>query len=250
MMQIKMLGVRALSVLATAGVLSVTGYAQDAAAPVDPAAIKAPTIVKTVPVKPAPAKVAPAIPDTAATAKTTPAATAKTAATPAEQASPTAAATTAKPKPVVKKVAAPSPCQGLDQTACGGNKVCAWIVPKDANDTTGKVQEPYCRKVAGVAAQKPVAPKPLNTAAPAQTGTQPDPSADQAAKKSAVKKAGEQAKKVEGASSEPAVTPAAKTKAQVVAKKVPKAAADTDVLPWAPSAPGPAKTKPAPTPAQ
>lgn len=223
MRQIEMFGVRALSILAMAGVLSVPGYAQDATAPVDPAAIKAPTIVKTVPVKPAPAKVAPAIPDAAATAKA--------AAKPADQASPTAATATAIPKPVVKKVAAPSPCQGLDQAACGGNKVCAWIVPKDANDTTGKVQEPYCRKVAGVAAPKPIAPKPLNTAAPAQTGTQPDPSADQAAKKTAV-------------------TPAAKTKPQVVAKKLPKAAPDADVLPWAPAASSSAKTPPAPAPAQ
>ena len=108
----------------------------------------------------APAAKAPA----AAAAKTAPAAVKAPAAAkpaaPAAQAT-TKAAGTPAPAAKVKSAAAPSPCKGLDQTACGGNKACAWIVPKDANDKTGKVQEPYCRKVAGVALKKKPAIMPL-----------------------------------------------------------------------------------------
>lgn len=75
-------------------------------------------------------------------------------------------------KPAV--AATPSPCKGLDATACSANKACSWVVPKDPNDATGKVQEPYCRKSGGSAAAKPAAAKPAATAKteakPAATG--------------------------------------------------------------------------------
>ena len=80
-------------------------------------------------------------------------------------------------KPVVaKKVASVSVCKGLDEKLCGGNKACDWIVPKDPNDKTGKLQEPYCRKIAGVALKKPMvkpaaAASATTTAAPAAKPT-------------------------------------------------------------------------------
>lgn len=83
---------------------------------------------------------------------------AKVVAPTATKPAPAAPATaTAKPATTAKKAVTVSPCKGLDQKACGGNKACAWIVPKDVNDKTGKLQEPYCRKVAGVALKKPAA---------------------------------------------------------------------------------------------
>jgi hypothetical protein len=79
----------------------------------------------------------------------------------------TATAPVVKAKPDVKKVATVSPCKGLDEKTCGGNKACAWIVPKDPNDKTGKLQEPYCRKVAGVALKKPMVKPAAAAVAPA-----------------------------------------------------------------------------------
>ena len=90
-------------------------------------------------------------------------------------------AKTADPaKPAVKKVAAVSPCKGLDEKICGGNKACDWIVPKDANDKTGKVQEPYCRKIAGVALKKPTAAVTPAVAKPAMKAAEVVPAAKKA----------------------------------------------------------------------
>jgi hypothetical protein len=104
---------------------------------------------------------------TVATAETTTKPAAPAATAPVKPAP--AATTAATTKPVEKKVATPSPCKGLDEKACGGNKICAWIVPKDPNNKTGKLQEPYCRKVAGVALKKPAVAKPVTTPAAATT---------------------------------------------------------------------------------
>lgn len=104
----------------------------------------------------------PAATTTAPAKAVAPAATAAPAAKPAPAPATSAAATTA---PAPKKVAAVSPCKGLDEKSCSGNKICSWIVPKDPNDKTGKVQAPYCRKVAS--AKKPATAKP----AAAATGT-------------------------------------------------------------------------------
>lgn len=79
-------------------------------------------------------------------------------ATPPPAAKTPAAATAAKP------VAKPSPCKGLDETACKAKAECSYVVPTAANPTTGKVPAPYCRKTAGVAVKKPAVAK---TAAPA-----------------------------------------------------------------------------------
>lgn len=70
-----------------------------------------------------------------------------------------AAAKAAVPAPAAPKAATPaakpavvSACKGLDQAGCAGKAVeCAWIVPKKVDVKTGKADNPYCRKVAGVA---------------------------------------------------------------------------------------------------
>ncbi len=128
-------------------------------------------------------------PVAAPAAKAAPAAAAKPA-TPAPAA--TAAAPAAAKPAAPKKVVAVSPCKGLDEKSCGGNKACGWIVPKDPNDKTGKLQEPYCRKIAGVAAKKPAvkpataAVKPAAVApAPQVTTTSTPPPAASAPKKPA-----------------------------------------------------------------
>ncbi len=66
-----------------------------------------------------------------------------------------------------KKQKAKSACSGLDQTACGANSACAWIVPK--HHKKHKLAKPYCRVVAGVALKhaKPMPPAAA-TQAPAK----------------------------------------------------------------------------------
>jgi hypothetical protein len=94
-------------------------------------------------------------------------------ATPAPAAAKAPAATTPAAKPATTAKTPVVVCKGLDQAACKANTACDYIEPKDANNKTGKVQAPYCRKVAGVAAKKPAATtapaaaKPAATAAPA-----------------------------------------------------------------------------------
>ena len=103
---------------------------------------------------------------------------------PAVKAAPAAAAAAAKSAPVTapaaakapaKKVAAaPSPCKGLDETACKANTVCTWQTYKSATDKNGKALTPHCHKIAGVAAKKPAAAavsKPVTTAPAGVTTT-------------------------------------------------------------------------------
>lgn len=52
------------------------------------------------------------------------------------------AATTPATKPAETK--APSPCKGLDKTACAAKAECRWIEPKKAGKD-GKKREPFCR---------------------------------------------------------------------------------------------------------
>ena len=151
-------GVRALSLLVVSCAVATGAFAEDASTATKPAAA---------------AKVmAPA------TAKTTAPATA------AAKPAPAAAATTpvAPVKPMARKMAAPSPCKGLDAAACGSNKACGWIVPKDANDKTGKLQEPYCRKVAGVALKKPMTKPAMAPAAADASSAAKAPAVKAAAK--------------------------------------------------------------------
>ena len=108
-----------------------------------------------------------------------PAAPAATPAAPAEKGIIAKAADKAKAvaksaKEAAVKVAAPSPCKGLDQPACGAKGAeCGWIVPKKVDAKTGKADQPYCRKVAGVAKKaadaKAAAAAPAKAAAPVGT---------------------------------------------------------------------------------
>jgi hypothetical protein len=100
-----------------------------------------------------------------AQAQTPPPAAAPVVKTPAAAAKPAATAP-------AKKAATPaaSVCKGLDETGCKANAECGWTVPTKANAKTGKVQAPYCHKMAGVAVKKPAAaataPKAPAAAAP------------------------------------------------------------------------------------
>ncbi|MEQ1715638.1 MAG: hypothetical protein ABL907_06590 [Hyphomicrobium sp.] len=146
-------GVCALSVAVAMAFVLPASAEESAGAPPPVVVEKAPAATVKKVVKPAAAAAGKeAVPVWKADEPAKPTVSKKSAATPA--ASATTKAATEKVK--VKTVAAPSPCKGLDQKSCGGIKACDWIVPKDANDKTGKVQDPYCRKVAGVAAKKPV----------------------------------------------------------------------------------------------
>lgn len=82
----------------------------------------------------------------------------------AKAATPTTAP--AKAAAPAKAKAAASPCKGLDEKSCKGDTQCGWIVPKKVDAKTGKVDNPYCRKIAGVA--KTAADKKAVGAAPAQ----------------------------------------------------------------------------------
>jgi len=62
------------------------------------------------------------------------------------------------PKAATTTAAAPSPCKGLDEVACKAKAdVCGWIVPKKIDAKTGKPDNPYCRKIAGIAKKTPAA---------------------------------------------------------------------------------------------
>ncbi len=43
-----------------------------------------------------------------------------------------------------KTAAAPSPCKGLDETACRANSVCTWF--KETKLKSGKTRKAHCRK--------------------------------------------------------------------------------------------------------
>jgi hypothetical protein len=58
----------------------------------------------------------------------------------------TADATTAKPADKTKQSAKVSPCKDLDESACGANKLCSWVVP--VPDAAGKVGKAKCRSLA------------------------------------------------------------------------------------------------------
>lgn len=88
---------------------------------------------------------------------TPPATTTKPATTPAT----TPKTTTAKPK----TTAAPSPCKGLEEAACGGKTECSWV--KATVDKNKKPRKAYCRLKP---APKATAPK---STAPAKTTTAP-----------------------------------------------------------------------------
>jgi hypothetical protein len=59
--------------------------------------------------------------------------------------------------------AKPSPCKGLDEAACGGNKACKWTAAATP-DAAGKVAPSHCSAVAAVK-KKPSA-KTAKSAAP------------------------------------------------------------------------------------
>ena len=169
-----LLGVRALTFAAALGLGAAWSMAQEANDTLDtpgvvPSGAEMPPAMR----KPKPAmpnadaaNAAPAAADqpapAAAAAKFAPKAAAKAApAAPAAAAVKKPAGTPAQPAAVaVKKAVAVAPnCKGLDQTACGAMKACGWVVPKDPNDATGKVQEPYCRATQKAAQKKPAAKK-------------------------------------------------------------------------------------------
>lgn len=146
-----------------------------AAATVTVALLAAPVLAQTTPPA-APAVKAPAA---------TPAPPGKAPATAPAAKAPTTAPAPAKTE---KKAAAPSPCKGLDETACKGNAECGWVVPTKVNKATGKADNPYCRKVAGVAKKAVDAKAAKGSAAgvaPAAKGSAPAAGAAPAAKGSA-----------------------------------------------------------------
>ena len=62
---------------------------------------------------------------------------------PATTTAPTAT-TAPTPAPDKKTAAAPSPCKGLDETACKANTVCSWH--KEGKSKTGAVIKAHCQK--------------------------------------------------------------------------------------------------------
>ena len=134
MKKLHTLGMGAVVATAAFSLFALTANAQQPA-PANPAVV-APVKPATPPAAAKPAATAPAV--------TTPAAT-------------------AKPKTPAKV----SACKGLDETGCKANTECGYVVPTKADAKTGKVDKPYCRKVAGVAAKKPAAAAPATTTAPA-----------------------------------------------------------------------------------
>jgi hypothetical protein len=96
--------------------------------------------------------------------KSTPQATADntTAAAPAATAP---ADGTTKPVDKTKQAAKPSPCKGLDEATCGGNKLCSWVAPKSTTpDASGKVPQAQCRSLAAL--KKEAAKKAAKAAKP------------------------------------------------------------------------------------
>jgi hypothetical protein len=71
-----------------------------------------------------------------------------------------AAPVAAQKAPAKKTAKTTSPCKGLSESSCKGNKVCGWIVPKKKVDKRGRKLKPYCRKVAGIAKKKKTAATP------------------------------------------------------------------------------------------
>lgn len=116
----------AIAVIVSAAALAQPTLAVDAAAPL--AAPAKPVAAPAIPVAKPPA-IAPAAKPAASAAK--------------------------PPAAAVKKVATVSPCAGLDEKSCGSKGICDWVVPKDPNDKTGKLQSPYCRKKVNTALKKP-----------------------------------------------------------------------------------------------
>lgn len=126
------------------------------------------------------------------------------AAAPAASASTSAGAAatdgSAKPADKTKQAAAkPSPCKGLDEPTCGGNKLCSWVLPTP--DASGKAGAAKCRSLAvlkkeaakaAAAAKGEVLPWATNatsaTGASATTTSSTTPAGDAPAKPAAVKK--------------------------------------------------------------
>lgn len=142
MKKLHTLGMGAVVATAAFSLFALTANAQQPAptttAPANPAVVA--------PVKPA---VPPAAPAAAKAPATAPAATTPTATTKA------------------KAPAKVSACKSLDETGCKANPECGYVVPTKADAKTGKVDKPYCRKVAGVAVKKPAAAAGAATTAPA-----------------------------------------------------------------------------------
>lgn len=64
---------------------------------------------------------------------------------PATTTPPAATTTTpATPKTTDTKTATPSPCKGLDETACKANSECSWY--KEAKLKDGKTRKAHCQK--------------------------------------------------------------------------------------------------------
>jgi hypothetical protein len=80
---------------------------------------------------------------------------AKPADTKPADAKPAATTTPATPKTTdTKTAAAPSPCKGLDETACKANSACSWY--KEVKLKNGKTRKAHCQK-------KPAPPKKKKT---------------------------------------------------------------------------------------
>lgn len=109
----------------------------------------------------------------AQTTTTAPAPKATTTA-PAPKATTTAPAVKAPAAPKAATTPAKTPivCKGRDEASCKTEATaCQWIVPKKV-EANGKVDPPYCRRVAGVAkkaADKKAATSPATATAPATT---------------------------------------------------------------------------------
>ena len=57
-----------------------------------------------------------------------------------------------------------SECKGLEEKPCRKNKVCTWIIPKEANKR-GEVPPAYCRKLGSTKAKANNADAPTSPAA-------------------------------------------------------------------------------------
>ena len=57
-----------------------------------------------------------------------------------------------------------SECKGLEEKPCRKNKVCTWIIPKEANKR-GEVPPAYCRKLGSTKAKANNADAPASPAA-------------------------------------------------------------------------------------
>ena len=82
--------------------------------------------------------------DTTKPAATTPPAATTTPAKPADTTKPEATTTTPATPKDTKTAGTPSPCKGLDETACKANSVCTWY--KEAKLKDGKTRKAHCQK--------------------------------------------------------------------------------------------------------